>query len=86
MLFMNWGIRLLMAFVSAGVHCVCQYWRHMFLPAAVLRLFSTPPPFPTLVFYSFADSQFILINLKWCPDHSSLQVRDHLSINWEKEY
>ena len=44
MLFMNWGIRLLMAFVSAGVHCVCQYWRHMFLPAAVLRLFSTPPP------------------------------------------
>ena len=28
------------------------------------------------------NSQFIFINLKWCPDHSSLQVRDRLSINF----
>ena len=27
-------------------------------------------------------TQLFLINLKWCPDHCSLQVRDRLSINF----
>ena len=48
MLFNNWGIRLLMAFLTAVVHCVSPYFsswrRHMFLPAAVFKLFSTPSP------------------------------------------
>ena len=46
-LLMNQGIRFLMAFVSAAVPCVCPYFSlrqcHLLI-AAVLKLFSNPPP------------------------------------------
>ena len=54
---MNWGMRLLITFVSAWVPCVCPYFcpsvATCVSPAAVLKMFSTPLPLPQLVLYSF---------------------------------
>ena len=63
MLLINWGIRLLMAFVSAGVPCVCPYFclcaATCISPAVVLKLFSTPSPvpptLPAVVLYSLTE-------------------------------
>ena len=76
-LLMNQGIRFLMAFVSAAVPCVCPYFSlrqcHLLI-AAVLKLFSSPPPpASTLIFTYRGRPREIILDILTAPSQDAVK-------------